>query len=503
MSNVWKMSREELDALYSSDKKLTRAELERMHFDIMYKMWETCFFYQVGTPEGHATEEELIKMIDAHPEVLRVQTTHVNHPMNWDGETIGTYAAKCELLFVTKRALQDTEACKLKNKDKANIYDTIKGSRDFWIRIMEELGHNKLTARLEGYNDATKVVNDFWAIKDEDKHDSETEYKKHRHIIQNEKFIKLHKSKSNKTSTKKANGATTSVIKQKKLIKKINEQVQEAQNLSNVEQLYIDIMDEMFDIYQNGIQDTPEGIARQKAIIQKIDECPSVLNRRQRTCETPHRSNNTTIGIYAAECQLLHITLRALEDEKACAKKNLFGKDIFAKIKENDNFKEQVVNSDEYKDLVSRREETIAERALYDEIVSEMLYIHQNGIHDRPEGVARQKEIVKKIDEHPEILNYQDPEHNSTIGITAARCRLLHVVIRVMSDLNASKLKDKYGADVFTRTKENRDFTEQVVNSKEYKDLVKKLEKKLAKLTKPPIINDKYEDMSKYDSIME
>lgn len=138
---------------------------------------------------------------------------------------------------------------------------------------------------------------------------------------------------------------------------------------------------------------------------------------------------------------------------------------------------------------------------LYDKIMNEMQKFCWLGVRDTAEGIAKQKAIVKKINKHPEVLRVRMKEwYNKTIGIYAAENRVFHVTVRVLEDVNACMLKDDNNTNTYDTIKKDHDICTQVVNSREYRGLVGRLEKELNMDT---TTNDEYEGMSEYDSIVE
>ncbi len=134
---------------------------------------------------------------------------------------------------------------------------------------------------------------------------------------------------------------------------------------------------------------------------------------------------------------------------------------------------------------------------LYKEIMEEIDYIWRCYFQNDQNGIARQKEIVRKIDEHPEVLRVKKSNWSyRTIGIQAVGYGLFYVTMRALQDDEACMLRDWYNDNTYDTIKKHTGFREWVVNSQEYKDLVARLESEVATF-------DEYDDMSEYDSIME
>ncbi len=127
--------------------------------------------------------------------------------------------------------------------------------------------------------------------------------------------------------------------------------------------LYEEILDEISNIAVTEMQNTPEGVARQKEIIEKINEHPEVLRVHTRDW------SYVTIGIDAVMHQLFYVTMRALEDVEACVLKSTSGRSTYDHIKSNDNFRNRIVNSWQYKRLIERLEARLAgeEESEYDD----------------------------------------------------------------------------------------------------------------------------------------
>ncbi len=124
-------------------------ELEKLYDKIMRLI--NCYNPYADALGAKAKQRAIIKKIDECPEVLRVQSR------DWGYRTIGIQAAKFKLLYVTMRALQDAEACALRNKWGDDIFDTIKLSDDFYENVVNSPEHKELIKNLE--NDlATAVV---------------------------------------------------------------------------------------------------------------------------------------------------------------------------------------------------------------------------------------------------------------------------------------------------------------------------------------------------------
>lgn len=122
-----------------------------------------------------------------------------------------------------------------------------------------------------------------------------------------------------------------------------------------LEELYNEILTEMRDLWVRKNQDTPEGVAKQKEIIRKINEHPEVLRIHSQ------KMFDDTIGTRAASYWLFYVTIRALEDNKAHEFRDKWGNNIFDLIKIFDTFRAQIINSQEYKDLVARLKSQVAE----------------------------------------------------------------------------------------------------------------------------------------------
>lgn len=137
---------------------------------------------------------------------------------------------------------------------------------------------------------------------------------------------------------------------------------------------------------------------------------------------------------------------------------------------------------------------------LYEEIMTEMhdIVYKNSGMTDLS---ARREEIIRKIDAHPEVLRVQTNKwRNQTIGICAAYHEFFDIVMRTLRDIKASELRDDKGYDIYDEIKDSINLSGQIVNSDEYKELVKKLQDELDIAV---VIDDEDEDMDQYDSIME
>ncbi len=130
-----------------------------------------------------------------------------------------------------------------------------------------------------------------------------------------------------------------------------------------LKKLYSQIMDDMANIKNNSMQDTPEGMARQKAIIEKIDEHPEVLRVQTK------RWSHYTIGMAAACYNLFYVTMRALEDWEACMLMSSGDRTTYDYIKLHWDFRERIANSWQYKRLIAKQEEalTSGEEPQYDD----------------------------------------------------------------------------------------------------------------------------------------
>lgn len=122
---------------------MSTEELEELYDSILTDMFSICDIYVRDTREGVARQKAICRTIDAHPEVLRVQTE------NWHLKTIGVYAATAELFHITMRALRDAEACRLADKDGFDIFAWIKSSVRFCRRIIHEAEYPRLIRALE------------------------------------------------------------------------------------------------------------------------------------------------------------------------------------------------------------------------------------------------------------------------------------------------------------------------------------------------------------------
>ncbi len=145
---------------------------------------------------------------------------------------------------------------------------------------------------------------------------------------------------------------------------------------------------------------------------------------------------------------------------------------------------------------------------LYDEILEDMWIIYNAHSQNTPDGIARQKAIIKKINKHPEVLRVQTNKWgNDTIGIYAVNRKLFYVTMRVLQDGEACLLKDMLEKNVYDYIKTSEDFRDRIVNSWQYKRLVKRLEARLAGKEEPEYddddLFDEDENADEYDSIME
>ncbi len=152
---------------------------------------------------------------------------------------------------------------------------------------------------------------------------------------------------------------------------------------------------------------------------------------------------------------------------------------------------------------------------LYNDIINEMKDIFDNDLADTSEGVARQRAIIGKIDAHPEVLRVQTEDWAYyTIGICAALDRLFYVTMRALEDVEACMLKDDSNENIYGAIKCEEKLQKRIVNSWQYKRLIAKQEESLISGEEPQYddddlfgedecFDDKDEDMSEYDSIME
>ncbi len=145
---------------------------------------------------------------------------------------------------------------------------------------------------------------------------------------------------------------------------------------------------------------------------------------------------------------------------------------------------------------------------LYNKIIYQMCNIEK--IQDTPKGIAMQKEIIRKIDEHPEVLRVQTGDlRYKTIGIYAAINEFFYITMRALQDTEACELRaGPKKQNIYELIKRNKKFQERIVNSWQYARLVKRLEARLAGEEEPhynddDLFDDEYEDMDQYDSIME
>lgn len=113
-------------------------ELEKLYDKIMNLIHS--YNPYADTLGAKAKQKAIIKKIDEHPEVLRVQTK------KWGYRTIGIQAVMDKLFYVTMRALQDAEACALRNKWGNDIFDNIKLSDDFYENIVNSPEYQDLEA---------------------------------------------------------------------------------------------------------------------------------------------------------------------------------------------------------------------------------------------------------------------------------------------------------------------------------------------------------------------
>lgn len=146
---------------------------------------------------------------------------------------------------------------------------------------------------------------------------------------------------------------------------------------------------------------------------------------------------------------------------------------------------------------------------LYVDIMDQMYYLYRHNMKDTKEGKVWQKHIVSRINAYPEILHIQTKsKNNQTIGMRAVSFELFYVAMRALQDAKACLLKDANKSTIFDRLKGRDAFRNRVINSDEYERLVGRLEARLAGKEEPKyeyehgVINDKYDDFTKYDSII-
>ncbi len=145
-------------------EKLNKKELRTLYSGIMDQMFYLRRHNMQDTKEGKTWQKQMIiSIIDAYPELLHIQAKIKNN------QTIGIRAACYELFYVTMRALEDAEACLLKDDDNNTIFDKLKGRDAFCERVINSQEYErlieKLEARLAGkeepkYDDVYGVVND-------------------------------------------------------------------------------------------------------------------------------------------------------------------------------------------------------------------------------------------------------------------------------------------------------------------------------------------------------
>lgn len=141
---------------------------------------------------------------------------------------------------------------------------------------------------------------------------------------------------------------------------------------------------------------------------------------------------------------------------------------------------------------------------LYEEIMNEMNDIRNANAQDTPEGVARQKAIIGKIDAHPEVLMKQTAHWNfRTIGIFAALWGLFYITIRALRETPTYDCEDEWEDTIYTIIKRNDQYRDRIVNSAEYKEIIARLENQVKECERTNDSDSVDEDMSEYDSIME
>ncbi len=140
---------------------------------------------------------------------------------------------------------------------------------------------------------------------------------------------------------------------------------------------------------------------------------------------------------------------------------------------------------------------------LYEEIMTEMDDIRNKKIQDTPEGVARQKAIIGKIDAHPEVLMKQTaPWHFRTIGIFSVAYGLFDITIRALRETPKYDLTDEWDNTIYDEIRQHGAYRDRIVNSAEYQEIVDRLERQVAECERTDD-SDNVDDMDQYDSIME
>lgn len=146
---------------------------------------------------------------------------------------------------------------------------------------------------------------------------------------------------------------------------------------------------------------------------------------------------------------------------------------------------------------------------LYVDIMDQMYYLYRHNMLDTKEGKVWQKHIVSRIDAYPEVLHIQTKsKNNKTIGMRAVSYGLFYVTMRAIEDVKACMLKDDDKETIFDKLKGRDAFRNRVINSQEYERLIERLEARLAGKEEPKyeyehgVINDKYDDFTKYDTII-
>lgn len=144
---------------------------------------------------------------------------------------------------------------------------------------------------------------------------------------------------------------------------------------------------------------------------------------------------------------------------------------------------------------------------LYDEIMAE---IHDIWMYNKQKGLIRQKEIINKINAHPEILRMRTRDWGyRTIGMQTAMFNLFYVTMRALQDGEACVLKNERNKNIYDTIKIYTNFRDQIVNSWQYERLVTKKEESLTSRKEPQYNDDdlfneyEYADMDQYDSIVE
>lgn len=164
------------------------------------------------------------------------------------------------------------------------------------------------------------------------------------------------------------------------------------------------------------------------------------------------------------------------------------------------------------KSRVAREKEKLREEELeklYDDIMHEIDEIYDNKIQDTPEGVARQRTIISKINAHPEVLRVRTNKWNKrTIGIAAAWYSLFYIIMRALEDAEACMLMSGGEFDIYDVIGLSGDLQERIVDSWQYKRLIERLEARLAGEEEPQyddddLFEDEYEDMDQYGTIIE